>query len=922
VRILIASSSTRLARILVQQTRQIMETDWFKSLFPNCQIKKTGNNGQIFSTTQNGFRMGVSRGENIIGYGADYLIMDDPEDPIKITSKAYRDKTFEWFQSVFASRANDRQKSRMVLCTARMHPDDLTQKLLNQNEKIKEFFDGNSSFDSNYGGGAHDHLIDGDEAQNEDESLGRNVDQNAKDHFDKKNFSFEKILANELNKFSEVNLSQRDQNLEFSKYFDGMMSQFDGCCPPSRIKSSSPGGATGLKSLRLNSLLERLSSDSGVRFGSEFLEPDSTLDSFSDSDPWCKSSPSESDEYSKNGPLRYNICRTTSEIDDSSSSESDESSYRRNEGSKFDDLCRPFSDSNSRSGPSFPSRSKVKIEKRITTQDPKKIIRPSQKFLTRIRDLKRDLSLSPSQSEFVCSNKYCEIKFKIEPSSLLFGAQTFRGKTIFLDYINNNCFINLFSKASSSSGSSGRLDSLNLNSGASLSELVTISVSVLASMIISQDGKHSIQSSKQKKSSNNLNHSNPRKLPQKSKEDSNFPIDTHISEQATEADLNPSGLSCHRPNSQAQSSATHHQSKEDSNSPIDTHISEQATEADLNPSGLSCHRPNSQAQSSATHHSNQIAHQLSKAAICQVSPPESWTLAFSKENNSINLDNPDPKDTAIKKFGNKKALEDLNKKTEYKNITPQSDLCDFKDSRISSEFVFDIFSKCNLNIVYSFKNYLKHYYNNYKIKLKIGQDSISKNNQKTRKNDIEFVEIWNELKLPILNERFSFFEYKIGAYEFALKENEILNSMRYSRKMLKFLKISLGDEQFFSQYLQRPINFSASILKKKYVSYYDIFMIKDALLSNSHKIVQSWDTASSCVGPNNFSVCTTWAVIDKRYYLLDVLRVKANYKKLREIFIEHYRKFSDKNFFVKFFDRLSNLIDRNNDASKKIIELT
>jgi hypothetical protein len=78
LRIIIASSSSRLSKLFVMQTKQLIKTDWFKSIFPEFNFLNSGNNSQIFHSTENGFRMGCSLGENIIGYGADYLIMDDP----------------------------------------------------------------------------------------------------------------------------------------------------------------------------------------------------------------------------------------------------------------------------------------------------------------------------------------------------------------------------------------------------------------------------------------------------------------------------------------------------------------------------------------------------------------------------------------------------------------------------------------------------------------------------------------------------------------------------------------------------------------------------------------------------------------------------------------------------------------------------
>ncbi|MDT3683686.1 MAG: phage terminase large subunit [Pseudorhodoplanes sp.] len=52
------------------------------------------------------------------------------------------------------------------------------------------------------------------------------------------------------------------------------------------------------------------------------------------------------------------------------------------------------------------------------------------------------------------------------------------------------------------------------------------------------------------------------------------------------------------------------------------------------------------------------------------------------------------------------------------------------------------------------------------------------------------------------------------------------------------------------------------------------------------KIIQSWDTASKSGAQNDWSVCTTWLVLDKHYYLLDLRRGRFEYPQLRDAAIQ------------------------------------
>jgi phage terminase large subunit-like protein len=43
-------------------------------------------------------------------------------------------------------------------------------------------------------------------------------------------------------------------------------------------------------------------------------------------------------------------------------------------------------------------------------------------------------------------------------------------------------------------------------------------------------------------------------------------------------------------------------------------------------------------------------------------------------------------------------------------------------------------------------------------------------------------------------------------------------------------------------------------------------------LPQFERIVQSWDSASKATELSDFSVCTSWAILGKDLYLIDVLR--------------------------------------------------
>jgi predicted phage terminase large subunit-like protein len=53
------------------------------------------------------------------------------------------------------------------------------------------------------------------------------------------------------------------------------------------------------------------------------------------------------------------------------------------------------------------------------------------------------------------------------------------------------------------------------------------------------------------------------------------------------------------------------------------------------------------------------------------------------------------------------------------------------------------------------------------------------------------------------------------------------------------------------------------------------------------RIVQSWDTASKATELSDFSVCTSWGIVGKEVYLLDVLRRRMEYSELKRAVRDH-----------------------------------
>jgi predicted phage terminase large subunit-like protein len=71
-----------------------------------------------------------SVGGSLTGEGGNFLILDDPINPMQAISPLHRKLVNQWFDHTFASRLNDKRKGVIVLVMQRLHQDDLTGYLL------------------------------------------------------------------------------------------------------------------------------------------------------------------------------------------------------------------------------------------------------------------------------------------------------------------------------------------------------------------------------------------------------------------------------------------------------------------------------------------------------------------------------------------------------------------------------------------------------------------------------------------------------------------------------------------------------------------------------------------------------------------------------------------------------------------------
>jgi predicted phage terminase large subunit-like protein len=136
---------------------------------------------------------------------------------------------------------------------------------------------------------------------------------------------------------------------------------------------------------------------------------------------------------------------------------------------------------------------------------------------------------------------------------------------------------------------------------------------------------------------------------------------------------------------------------------------------------------------------------------------------------------------------------------------------------------------------------------------------------------------WTVLSLPAITEVDE--QIALGPDQFHVRHaGEALHPAYESLATLERLREEVGSDVFAAQYQQAPVPPGGAMIRKQWLRYYDVAPER----TYRTKVIQSWDTAAKNGAQNDWSVCTTWLIHEKHFYLLDVTRGRYEYPRLRE----------------------------------------
>lgn len=133
-KIICLSYASDLSQDFARKCRALMNSQFYRELFPATQISAERDSVLDFVTSQRGHRISTSVGGTLTGRGGDIVIIDDFHKPDEALSDARRNSALRWFDTTLYSRLDDKNTGAIVIVMQRLHLFDLVGHVLEKGE--------------------------------------------------------------------------------------------------------------------------------------------------------------------------------------------------------------------------------------------------------------------------------------------------------------------------------------------------------------------------------------------------------------------------------------------------------------------------------------------------------------------------------------------------------------------------------------------------------------------------------------------------------------------------------------------------------------------------------------------------------------------------------------------------------------------
>ncbi len=156
---------------------------------------------------------------------------------------------------------------------------------------------------------------------------------------------------------------------------------------------------------------------------------------------------------------------------------------------------------------------------------------------------------------------------------------------------------------------------------------------------------------------------------------------------------------------------------------------------------------------------------------------------------------------------------------------------------------------------------------------------------------------WRILRFPAIAEENEahIIQNMYGRKIFTRQSGEALHPEREPLETLAQMREVQGEYNFAGQYQQAPAPLGGGMVKAEW---FKIYTVNDRP-AKFDMVVQSWDTANKPGELNDYSVCTTWGVLNKDLYLLHIYRKRVDYPDLKRAVRDQAEAFGPRTILVE-----------------------
>lgn len=118
-----------------RRMRMLVQSGWYQERWP-LAFARDENLKSRFLNDAGGYRMGMSIGSRVTGWGGDAIIIDDPMDRSQAVSEVKRGAVLEEYKGKISTRLNDVRTGAIVAIAQRLHQGDLLGYLIDSGFEV------------------------------------------------------------------------------------------------------------------------------------------------------------------------------------------------------------------------------------------------------------------------------------------------------------------------------------------------------------------------------------------------------------------------------------------------------------------------------------------------------------------------------------------------------------------------------------------------------------------------------------------------------------------------------------------------------------------------------------------------------------------------------------------------------------------